>query len=122
MSAAPTSDNEKKKQKRGRFKFRLAYGRRSKKPLSIWKTKVTNVVSGQLPGALKQVDNHPERITMQVVENTIKNWNGIMLPTPVSESVYKKFEKNNNVSLLVFGLTGTTVFRHIFLPFVIKNY
>ena len=31
------------------------------------------------------------------------NWDGIEFPTPCSERVFKKFEKNNNVSLCVFG-------------------
>ena len=31
------------------------------------------------------------------------NWDGIEFSTPCSEKMYKKFEENNNVSLLVFG-------------------
>ena len=54
--------------------------------------------------ALNLVDNHPERISPELKKQTEElNWGGIEFPTPCSERMYKKFEENNDVSLLVFG-------------------
>ena len=46
---------------------------------------------------------HPERISDLKEHVDELNWGGIEFPTPCSERMYKKFEKNNNISLLVFG-------------------
>ena len=54
--------------------------------------------------ALNPVDKNPQRITKELRKQVRElNWEGIEFPTPCSEKVFKKFEKNNNVSLLVFG-------------------
>ena len=51
---------------------------------------------------------HPRKDNPQRIEDLKEhvdelNWEGIEFPTPCSERIYKKFEKNNNISLLVFG-------------------
>ena len=47
--------------------------------------------------------DNPQRIE-DLKEHVDKlNWERIEFPTPCSERMYKKFEKNNNISLLVFG-------------------
>ena len=62
---------------------------------------------------------HPERIEDLKEHVDELNWDGIEFPTPCSERMYKKFEKNNNISLLVFGhevfevLAGNKVKREI---------
>ena len=44
---------------------------------------------------------HPERI--EDLKEYVDELNGIEFPTPCSERMYKRFEKNNDTSLLVFG-------------------
>ena len=51
---------------------------------------------------------HPRKDNPQRIEDLKEyvdelNWEGIEFPTPCSERMYKKFEKNNDISLLVFG-------------------
>ena len=46
---------------------------------------------------------HPERISDLKEHVNELNWGGIEFPTPCLERMYKKFEKSNNISLLVFG-------------------
>ena len=46
---------------------------------------------------------HPECIQDLKEHANELSWEGIEFPTPCSERMYKKFEKNNNISLLVFG-------------------
>ena len=46
---------------------------------------------------------HPERIEDLKEYVDELNWDGIEFPTPCSERMYKRFEKNNDISLLVFG-------------------
>ena len=54
--------------------------------------------------ALNLVGKHSQRVTKQLREQSEKlNWNGIEFPTPCSERMFKKFENNNDVSVLVFG-------------------
>ena len=54
--------------------------------------------------ALNPVAKNAERITKDLKKQAEElNWSGIEFPTPCSEKMYKKFEKNNDVSLLVFG-------------------
>ena len=54
--------------------------------------------------ALNPVEKNSERITEELREQAIKlNWNGIEFPVPVDENVINKFEKNNKVSVNVFG-------------------
>ena len=50
-----------------------------------------------------QKGGHPERIDDLKEHVDELNWDGIEFPTPCSERIYKKFEKNNDISLLVFG-------------------
>ena len=60
--------------------------------------------------ALNPVTRDAERISKELKEQTKKyNWDGIEFPTPCSEKQFKKFEKNNNVSLLVFGHQQTNI-------------
>ena len=62
---------------------------------------------------------HPERIEDLKEHVDELNWDGIEFPTLCSERMYKKFEKNNDISLLVFGhevfevLAGNKVKRKI---------
>ena len=46
---------------------------------------------------------HPELIGDLREHVNELNWDGIEFPTPCSERMYKKFERNNNISLLAFG-------------------
>ncbi|CAB3999477.1 Hypothetical predicted protein, partial [Paramuricea clavata] len=55
--------------------------------------------------ALNPTDIHPERISEELREQSGKlDWEGIEFPTPLSN--IKKFEKNNNIGVSVFGLDG----------------
>ena len=60
--------------------------------------------------ALNPVDKNPQRITkiFQEQANDL-DWSGIEIPTPCTEKMFKKFEKNNNVTLLVFGDDGDDI-------------
>ena len=54
--------------------------------------------------ALNPIDKDPQHITKELRKQVKElNWDGIESPTPCSEKVFKKFEENNGVSLLVFG-------------------
>ena len=54
--------------------------------------------------ALNPVEKDPQRVTKEFRKQSEElNWDGIEFPTPCLERVFKKFERNNNVSLLVFG-------------------
>ena len=51
---------------------------------------------------------HPRKENLQRIEDLKEhvdelNWEGIKFPTPCSERMYKRFERNNNMSLVVFG-------------------
>ena len=54
--------------------------------------------------ALHPEEKNPQRVTKKLREQSEElNWDGIEFPTPCPERVFKKFEKTNDVSLLVFG-------------------
>ena len=54
--------------------------------------------------ALNPVEKDPQRVIKELRKQSEElNWDGIEFPTPCLERVFKKFERNNNVSLLVFG-------------------
>ena len=54
--------------------------------------------------ALNPVNEHPERVTKELRKQAEElNWDGIEFPTPCSERMFKKFEKNNKVNVSVFG-------------------
>ena len=54
--------------------------------------------------ALNPVDKNPQRVTKLLREQTKELcWDGVKFPTPCSERVFRKFEKNNDISLRVFG-------------------
>ena len=60
---------------------------------------------------------HPRKDNPQCIEDLKEhvdelNWEGIKFPTPCFERMYKKFERNNNISLLVFGHEVYEVFKH----------
>ena len=56
----------------------------------------------------KPPEDRPERMSPELKKQTREhNWDGIEFPTPCSERMYKKFEENNDVSLLVFGHEDT---------------
>ena len=60
--------------------------------------------------ALNPVSIHAERITKELKTQAHElNWNGIEFPTPCTEKQFKTFEKNNNVSILVFGHEGDNI-------------
>ena len=49
-------------------------------------------------------EEHSQRVTKELREQSEKlNWDGIEFPIPCSERMLKKFENNNDVSVLVFG-------------------
>ena len=53
---------------------------------------------------LNLVEKNPQRVTKGLRKQSKElNWDGIEFSTPCLERVFKKFEKNNNISLLVFG-------------------
>ena len=61
--------------------------------------------------ALNPVSRDAERITKVLKKQASElNWNGIEFPTPCAERQLKTFEKNNNVSVLVFGHEGNDIF------------
>ena len=61
--------------------------------------------------ALNPVSRDAERITKVLKKQASElNWNGIEFPTPCVERQFKTFEKNNNVSVLVFGHEGNDIF------------
>ena len=54
-----------------------------------------------------QKDEHANRVSKVLKEQTkLYNWKGIEFPTPCCEKQFKKFEKNDDLSLLVFGHEG----------------
>ena len=54
--------------------------------------------------ALNSVEDHPERITTELREQAkLLDWNGIEFPVAVDENVIRRFERNNNVSVNIFG-------------------
>ena len=57
---------------------------------------------------LNPVKKNPKRITEELERQAEElNWDGIKFPTPCNERMYKKFEENNDVSLLVFVHVGS---------------
>ena len=58
--------------------------------------------------ALNPVEKNKQRVTKELRKQSEElNWDGIEFPTPCLEKVFKKFERNNGVSLLVFGHVAT---------------
>ena len=54
--------------------------------------------------ALNPLEKNPQGVTKELRKQSKElDWSGIEFPTPCLERVFKKFEKNNNVTLLVFG-------------------
>ena len=54
--------------------------------------------------ALYPADKNSERVSKELRKQAEElNWGGIEFPTPCLGKIYKKFEENNDVSLLVFG-------------------
>ena len=54
--------------------------------------------------ALNPVDKDPQRVTKLLREQAKELcWDGVEFPAPCSERVFRKFEKNNGISLRVFG-------------------
>ena len=56
--------------------------------------------------ALNPVNKNPHRVTKELKQAEQLNCDEIEFPTPCSERMFKKFENNNNVSVLVFGHDG----------------
>ena len=55
-------------------------------------------------------DEHANRVTKELRKQTENyDWSGIEFPMPCSEKQFKKFEKNNNVSIIVFGHEGNNI-------------
>ena len=54
--------------------------------------------------ALNPVQGNPERITKELRAQADKlDWSNIEFPVAVDENVIRKFERNNNVSVNIFG-------------------
>lgn len=50
--------------------------------------------------ALNPLDNHPERITRDLIEQSQKlDWSGIVFPVAVDANIINKFERHNNINL-----------------------
>ena len=61
----------------------------------------------------------PQRVTKELRKQSEElDWDGIEFPTPCLERVFKKFERNNNVSLLVFGHEDTVNSTYIISLYV----
>ena len=60
--------------------------------------------------ALNPVSRDAERITKVLKKHSDLNWDGIEFPTPCTERQFKTFEKNNDVSINVFGHEGDEIF------------
>ena len=61
--------------------------------------------------ALNSIEDHPERITKELREQAkLLNWNGIEFPVAVDENVIRRFERNNNVSVNIFGYDNENVY------------
>ena len=59
---------------------------------------------------LNPVTRDAERISKELKEQTkLYDWDGIEFPTPCTEKQFKTFEKNNDVSILVFGHEGEDI-------------
>ena len=59
-------------------------------------TRALNLVNGK--------HGNPERVKKELRKQVEElNWDGIEFPTPCSERMFKKFEKNNKVNVSVFG-------------------
>src|SRR5688572_11220697 len=54
--------------------------------------------------ALNPVEEHLERITKELIKQSEElNWSGIEFPVAADANVISKFERNNNISINVFG-------------------
>ena len=61
--------------------------------------------------ALNPVTKNAERISKELKKQASElNWNGVEFPTPCTEKQFKTFEKNNDVSINVFGHEGDEIF------------
>ena len=57
--------------------------------------------------ALQPVPKHAERITKELRgQADVFDWSNIEFQTACSPKMFKRFEENNNISLLVFGHTN----------------
>ena len=69
--------------------------------------------------ALNPVERNSQRVTKELIKQSeALNWDGIEFPTLCLETVFKKFEKNNDVSLLVFGHEAVMNNTYIILLYV----
>ena len=60
--------------------------------------------------ALNPVERDAERVSKVLKKQTEKyDWSGIEFPTPCCDKQFKIFEKNNNVSIIVFGHEGNNI-------------
>src|ERR1043165_9663410 len=54
--------------------------------------------------ALNPTDDNPHRITRDLIKQSEKfNWSGIEFPVAADANIISKFERNNNISVNVFG-------------------
>src|ERR1043165_7701587 len=54
--------------------------------------------------ALNPSNNNPERITKDLIKKSNElNWSGIEFPVAANANIINKFERNNNISVNVFG-------------------
>ena len=64
-------------------------------------------VTRALNPVTKSESTNPERITKELKKQANElNWDGIEFPTPCTAKQFQTFEKNNNVSINVFGHEG----------------
>ncbi|CAB3996294.1 Hypothetical predicted protein, partial [Paramuricea clavata] len=91
---------------RGRGYEPLSKTIREKKAIINMKNDDEECFKWAVTRALNPTEDHPERITRILREQAEElDWEGIEFPTPLNN--IKKFERNNNVGVNVFGLDGS---------------
>ena len=77
--------------------------RKTRSLISVQKKKDNHCFKWAILRHIHPRKDNPERIEDLKEHVDELNWEGIEFPAPCSERIYKKFKKNNNISLLVFG-------------------
>ena len=83
----------------------------NKKAIINMKNKDNQCFKWCVTRAMNPVKKDQEQITNKLKEqSTLLNWNGIEFPVAVNESTYRRFEKNNNISVNVYGYENEEVY------------
>ena len=82
----------------------------NRKALINMENKDDNCFKWAVTRALNPVPRDSERITKELKRQAHElNWNGIEFPTPCTAKQFQTFDKNNDVSILVFGHEGDDI-------------